>query len=88
MVELLGKSKDIESIAAKVNEDPDPYVTKQMLFDKYMYGRIYEDDGIMRIPGDVTSVSSFSDYPAISDDYAIPPQFDDSINIYSNWSMY
>jgi len=33
-------------LAKYVNTDPDPYITKRKLFDKYMYGRIYEDDGI------------------------------------------
>ena len=79
-VELLGKSKDVESLTSIVNTTPDPYATKKDLFDKYMFGRIYEDDGIMRNPPDWTSVSSFSQYPNLS--------FDDSVNIYSNWSFY
>ena len=46
MVELLGKSKDIQSVISTVNDDVDPYTTKKSLFEKNMYGRIYEDDGI------------------------------------------
>lgn len=47
MVELLGKSKDIEGAISRTNPESDPYITKQDLFDKYMYGRIYEDtDGV------------------------------------------
>lgn len=56
-------------------------MTKKDLFDKYMFGRIYEDDGIMRSPPDWTSVSSLEDYPHKWD-------IDESVNIYSNWSFY
>ena len=57
-VELLGKSKDVQAIADNVNYEVDPYVTKKDLFEKYMFGRIYEDDGIMHMPPSETSMSS------------------------------
>ena len=82
IVELLGKSKNIEDLVKYVNSDPDPYITKRKLFDKYMYGRIYEDDGIQHINGVETSTSSFEEYDKDS------LSFDQSINIYSNYSMY
>jgi len=59
-VELLGKSKDVQAIAERVNEEVDPYVTKKDLLDKYMFGRIYEDDGILHMPPSETSVSSLN----------------------------
>ena len=84
VVELLGKSKDINNLISVSNPTPDPYLTKRKLLDEYMYGRIYEDDGVYHIPGDETSVSSFDDYNYIEGDLA----FEKSIDIYSCWSMY
>ena len=81
MIELLGKSKDIESSISTVNSDANPYMTKKSIFENTMYGRIYEDDGI----------SSYYDYMDGLSGYTgqfFIEKFDKSINIYSNWSMY
>ena len=81
MVELLGKSKYLDKLIDDANPESDPYVTKRSLYEKYMYGRIYEDDG----------VSSYHDYAGDDADYNgqwFVDEFDKSINIYSNWSMY
>ena len=67
-----------------VNPEPDPYITKRSLLEKYMYGRIYEDDGMPHVPGDWTSVSSFDDYNYYQGDLGL----ENSIDIYSCWSMY
>lgn len=42
MVELLGKSKDIDYLASRVNASPNPYLTVDDIIKQYMYGRIYE----------------------------------------------
>ena len=42
-IELLGKSKNLDILAQAVNGQPDPYLTKDELYDKCMFGRAYEN---------------------------------------------
>lgn len=41
-IELLGKEKDLDALAGQVNANPDPYLTKTQIYDKYLFGRIWE----------------------------------------------
>lgn len=41
-IELLGKSKNIDKLIDNARLSTDPYITKEAIIDKYMYGRIYE----------------------------------------------
>jgi len=42
-VELLGKSKDLSYLDGRVNTAPDPYVTKQGMFES-LFGQAWETD--------------------------------------------
>ena len=41
-VELLGKEKDLDKLAKYVNAAPDPYLTKDEIYDRYIFGRAWE----------------------------------------------
>jgi len=43
-IELLGKSKDLDALADIVNDKPDPYLTKDAIYDKYIFGRVWENE--------------------------------------------
>ena len=49
IVELLGKSKDIENIISRININPNPYLTVDDIVKKYAYGRIYETNDLSSI---------------------------------------
>ena len=42
-VELLGKSRNVDMIAERVNSDANPYLTKKEIYDNYLVGRVYEN---------------------------------------------
>ena len=42
---MLGKSKNIDDLKSSANTSPDPYLTKEEIASRYMFGRVYEDDG-------------------------------------------
>lgn len=42
-IELLGKSKNIQKLIDSININPDPYRTKEEIFENFLYGRAYED---------------------------------------------
>ena len=42
-IELLGKSKDLDQLTGVINGTPNPYMTKDEINDKFLYGRVWEN---------------------------------------------
>ena len=42
-IELLGKSKDLDKLASSVNPEPNPYMTRDEISSKYLFGRIWQN---------------------------------------------
>ena len=45
-VELLGKSKDIDGLINIVNDQVDPYMTMEDIYEKHLFGRVWENGHI------------------------------------------
>lgn len=45
-VELLGKSKDIDGLINMVNDQVDPYMTMEDIYEKHLFGRVWENGHI------------------------------------------
>lgn len=53
-IELLGRSKNIDKLIENASTSSDPYLTKEDIFEKHMFGRVYENGA------DELSTKSFS----------------------------
>lgn len=45
-VELLGMSKNLDSLESRINADANPYLSKDEIYSKYLFGRAYENGPI------------------------------------------
>ncbi len=76
-VELLGKSCDLDVIAAGINPSPNPYLTKKTLFDEHLFGRAWENKN---------SANGRYDLQAADDAFSYDD--DQSLEIFDNAAFY
>ena len=91
-VELLGKSKDIDGLIDMINDQADPYMTMEDIYEKHLFGRVWEN-GV--VPNDYFSIdkdtslviltntaSFYQNMPKLGDAYSSDTQ----CNIHTSYS--